>query len=200
MNKILVAVVAATLSTEAAAVDFGVGVSAKSDDSWIYFPIEITQRFRLEPSVRFSQTESHLETEDTFFGTRSSTRVDTDTDQLQVGLGVFGVLPVKESVRVYYGVRAAYIDADTSSTQVTRLESPFSVSEETFKRENSADGYRVAPTLGFEYFVTAHFSIGGEAEWFYQEIDQKTQDDQDDVRIDQDSNGTDTHLVVRYRF
>ena len=200
MKKILVAVVTATLSTEVSAVDFGVGVSAKSDDSWIYLPIEITQNFRVEPSVRFSQTDSTQESAEERFGGLTTTTVDSEMDQFQVGIGVFGVLPIKESVRVYYGLRAAYIDAETSSTVVSRFETPTFVDENTFKFKNSADGYRLAPTLGFEYFLNESFSIGGEAEWFYEDVEQDNEQQEEQTSLDQTRHGTDTHVVIRYRF
>ena len=39
-----------------------------------------------------------------------------------------------------------------------------------------------------------------EAEWFYQEVDQDEELFEEISTIEQETNGTDTHLIIRYRF
>jgi hypothetical protein len=60
----------------------------------------------------------------------------------------------------------------------------------------------LSPTLGFEYMIGAHFSIGGEAEWYYLDLEGENSDIYygSTYQFEQKSHGTDTHLIVRYRF
>ena len=47
------------------------------------------------------------------------------------------------------------------------------------------------PTFGFEYAFNKHLSIGGEAEWFYENFDATREDTR---------SGTETRLILRLRF
>jgi hypothetical protein len=154
----------------AADVTVGVGVSAKSNDSTIYAPIDFGEKFRLEPLVRHSKTKTEIG------------GLETKSETLQIGAGFFGLMPLAESVRIYYGARLSYLDFKGQS--ITAAPSPF-------VSEVNGDGYRISPTFGFEYAFNKHLSIGGEAEWFYESVDA--------VREDTRS-GTETRLILRLRF
>jgi hypothetical protein len=63
-------------------------------------------------------------------------------------------------------------------------------------------GFRISPTFGFEYLINDHFSLGGEAEWFYQDLDSDISQTDADVAgtAKLKSNGTATRLIVRFTF
>jgi hypothetical protein len=178
MKKLLALAALASLggvALQAQAADVGLGVAVQSDDSRIYVPIDFGDAWRLEPSVRYLHSKS------------SSGGGSFKNESFELGVGAFALLPLHESVRLYYGARLAYIEAETTDT--------------SFGSRNSikADGYRISPTVGFEYLINKHISIGGEAEWFYADVD-SSPDDGFFYGADQKSQGTDTRLVVRVRF
>ena len=188
----------AACSSNVFAADFGVGVSVQSNDAWIYAPIDVTPAIRIEPSVRYIDSESDSQTQSTSFGFPVTSLVKSESDQLELAVGVFGKTFLGESVRLYYGARAAYIDGDTTQRVTTRFET----SEQVSELKSSLDGYRISPTLGFEYLINEHFSLGGEAEWFYQDVDSDiSQTDVDAAgTANLKSNGTATRLIVRFTF
>jgi hypothetical protein len=173
-------------------------VSVQSNDAWIYAPLEVTPGFRIEPSIRFASSKSESQTQSSSFGSTITTTVNSEGDQRELAVGLFGKVSVGESVRLYYGARAAYIDVETKLRIATRVET----FEDVVEEESSMDGYRISPTLGFEYLINEHFSLGGEAEWFYQDLDADIS--QTDVDIagtaKLKSNGTATRLIVRFTF
>ena len=181
----------------AQAADFGLGVSVQSNDAWIYAPIDITPAFRLEPSIRYFDGESESQARSLSVFRPVESTVTSDATTYELAIGAFGLAPIGESVRVYYGARVAYVDSDQQLRIVTDLGGFQDVSEEEF----SSDGYRISPTLGFEYHLSKRFSIGGEAEWFYQDIDhERSGTDSDATNGSSKSSGTDTRLIVRFKF
>ena len=42
----------------AAAAEYGVGISAKSDNGLVYVPIDISPKFRVEPYIRYSTDDT----------------------------------------------------------------------------------------------------------------------------------------------
>lgn len=197
MKRIILAAAVAAVTTQVTAADVGIGASVQSNDSWIYVPIDINSKLRLEPSLRFIDAESQSRTEDSSFGLPITTTVKSDGTTYELALGIFGLVPIAESARLYYGGRIAYIDSE-SEIHIHQLFGNF---EEQSVQKTSSDGYRLSPTLGFEYLFNEHFSIGGEAEWFYQDVD-STRDQTDVASIEggSKSSGTDTRLIVRFRF
>lgn len=188
----------AICSSPVLAADFGVGVSVQSNDAWIYAPIDITPGLRIEPSIRFLDSESESQTQSSSFGLPITTSFKSASDQRELAVGVFGKSSLGESVRLYYGARVAYLDNETKLRIVTSFGTVEDVSEE----ESSLDGYRISPTLGFEYLINEHFSIGGEAEWFYQDLDSDISQTDTEVAgtAELKSNGTATRLIVRFTF
>lgn len=204
-NALAIGVLTLLCSANVWAAEYGIGLSAKSDDSLIYVPIDITSRIRVEPSVRFSNTNSKsVSTTPGFFATYETT-YRTKIDQKEFALGVFGLTSVTDSARLYYGLRAAYIDAQSTYNIEERYTSPLT-DISTRREKGSQDGYRLSPTLGFEYLINKHFSIGGEVEWFYLDVDGEFKVTDSDISnpttstYGQQSNGTDAHLIVRYMF
>ena len=197
MKRALSIVILAACSSHTLAADFGIGVSVQSDDAWIYAPIDVKPGLRIEPSIRFFSGESESQTQSSSFGAATTTTVSSEADTTEFALGLFAMTPIGESVRVYYGARAAYIDSESELRIVTR----FTTFEDALEEEISTDGYRISPTLGFEYLISDRFSIGGEAEWFYQDLDSsRSQTNLSAATAQSKSNGTDTRLIVRFRF
>lgn len=198
MKRALSIALLAACSSHVFAADFGVGVSVQSNDAWIYVPIDVTPGFRIEPSIRFVDSESESQTQSSSFGLPITTSVKSQSDQRELAVGLFGKTLLGESVRLYYGARAAYIDNETKQRIATR----FQTVEDVVEGESSLDGYRISPTLGFEYLINEHFSLGGEAEWFYQDLDSEISQTDADVAgtAKLKSNGTATRLIVRFTF
>jgi hypothetical protein len=164
------------------AADFGIGVSVQSDDALIYLPIDFNKQFRLEPSIRYLKDEQD-------FGNG----VNFDQESIEIGVGLFGLTGVGESIRVYYGGRLAYVrnEVDQTTQLVT---GPVFGTIVLATRQSDADGYRISPTLGFEYLINERLSIGAEAEYFFQDVEG------DDLAADRETSGTDTRLIVRFKF
>jgi hypothetical protein len=196
MKRALAIALLAGCSSHVVAADFGVGVSVQSNDAWIYAPIDITPGFRIEPSIRFFDSESESQTQSSSFGLPITTSVKSASDQRELAVGLFGKASLGESVRLYYGARAAYIDNETKLRIATR----FGTSEDVIEEESSLDGYRISPTFGFEYLINEHFSLGGEAEWFYQDLDSDISRTDVAGTAKLKSNGTATRLIVRFTF
>jgi hypothetical protein len=197
MKRALSIALLAGCSSHVLAADFGVGVSVQSNDAWIYAPIDVTPAFRIEPSIRFFDAESESQTQSSSFGLPITTSVKSASDQRELAVGLFGKASLGESVRLYYGARAAYIDVETK----LRILSRFGTFEDLVEEESSMDGYRISPTLGFEYLINEHFSLGGEAEWFYQDLDSDiSRTDVATGTATSKSNGTATRLIVRFAF
>ena len=160
------------------AADFGIGVSVQSDDALIYVPIDFNKQFRLEPSIRY------LNDEQDFGG-----GLRLDRESIEIGVGLFGLAGVGESIRVYYGGRLAYVKNEMEQFTTLGIGGGFLV-----VTENDTDGYRISPTLGFEYLINDRLSIGAEAEYFFQDVEG------DDLDTDRETSGTDTRLIVRFKF
>lgn len=141
--KKLVAFACCACASSTWAADVGVGVSAESNDTTIFVPIDFGDGFRLEPFVR--HYTSKIEIDDQSIRQKS----------LQIGAGLFALKPLGNSVNLYFGGRLSYLDLERSAS--------FDLTDE------HGHGYRVAPTFGFEYRFNEHLSFGGEAEWFYQD-------------------------------
>src|SRR6185295_1135709 len=135
MKRALSIALLAACSSHVLAADFGVGVSVQSNDAWIYAPIDVTPGFRIEPSIRFLDSESESQTQSASFGLPITTSVKSEGDQRELAVGLFGKTSLGESVRLYYGARAAYIDSETKLRIATR----FQTSEDVVEEESSLD-------------------------------------------------------------
>lgn len=190
MRKLYAAVALALCSAGASAADFGIGVSARSDDGWLYVPIDVSKTFRLEPSIRYASTDL------TF--TQDEIEDSQDTDTWELGIGVFGLKQVTDAAHIYYGARLAYVDAKTTTVDTSAFGSQI-------HSETKQDGYRIGPTVGFEYVFAQHFSVGGEASYTFLDIEGESRAWIDDFTFseldtEQKSQGTQTRLIFRYMF
>jgi hypothetical protein len=191
MKKMCVAAALALCSGSTLAADFGLGISARSDDGFVYLPINISKTFRIEPSVRYVSNEQ------TF--TQSFGEDTQETDQWELGVGVFGLRQVTDAAHVYFGARVAYVDVQSSSVDESSFGLPI-------YSETDQDGYRIGPAVGFEYLFGQHFSVGGEASYTFLDIEGESSSrignglSQSTLKIEQKTNGTQTRLIVRYMF
>jgi len=158
------------------ALDFGLGVSIKSHDNAIYAPIRVSESFLIEPYYRQNEYKS------------SNDFSSSGNEQEEIGLGVFSTLTDENDIRVYFGLRAGYVERINYYQSATGY----------FSDKN--DGYRFSPTVGFEYMLLKSLALSGEAEWYKYKLDGHRTDDGVKERIDFSSKGTDTHIIVRYYF
>jgi len=182
--------VLALCSSGVLAADFGIGVSARSDDGWLYVPIDVAKSFRIEPSIRYGTSEIEFSEGDATEG--------QETETWEAGIGLFGLRHLTEAAHVYYGVRLAYVDIESTVIQSGILSQPI-------RSESTQDGYRISPTLGFEYVFGGHFSVGGEAAYSFLDVEGESTSrvgnlDLSTLRTEQKSQGTQTRLIFRYMF
>lgn len=191
MRSLCVAVGLALASANAMAADYGIGVSARSDDGWLYVPIDLSKTFRIEPSVRYGSSEVS--------SGGSSFTTSQESDRWELGVGLFGKKQITEQALLYFGGRLAYVDSQSTFVETGSFGS-------TIRGEGDQDGYRVGPTLGFEYIFGGHFSIGGEASYTFLDLEgesvTRTGSSQFPSRSEseQKSQGTQTQLIFRYMF
>ncbi|WNO09179.1 hypothetical protein [Teredinibacter sp. KSP-S5-2] len=155
----------------------GVGMSATSDDVTIYVPIDAGKHFRIEPLFRYGYSET-----ETDYNTEFVANDKIESTNYELGVGLFGRASVVSNVSGYYGARLSYISRELESSSV----------------KYDTSGYRIAPTLGFEYFLTEKFSVGGEAEWYYQSTE--TDNNENETTQDSSQTGTETRIIARFRF
>lgn len=199
MRTLCTSIVLTLCSSAALAADFGLGVSARSDDAWIFAPINVGKSFRIEPSVRYRshKTSAADRPASAFLAVKATTKLE----ELEFGVGIFGVTKIMEAAQFYYGGRLAYLDRETTST---RILSDDGVALSGSRQEISQDGYRIGPAIGFEYLVGEHFSIGGEASYSFVDLDGNSTYSADLVPSSypkkEKTSGTTTQVIFRYMF
>ena len=167
---------AAIFINQLAVADVGIGVSATSDEAWIYFPVNISPSLRVEPAFRYGKDE-----EVESFG-------DEKIEFFELSFGLFGRKKADNDVGIYYGARLSYIKREAEQ------KSDFSSFHEETK------GYRISPTLGVEYFITKSFSLGAEAEWYYFDLDGEERNDNNKFDLENKRTGSGSRMLVRYIF
>ena len=190
MRSLYVAVGLALCSGSALAADFGVGISARSDDGWLYAPINVSKAFRIEPSIRYGSSDLSFSDD--------SGADEQDTETWELGVGIFGLKQVTEAAHIYYGARLAYVDTESTIVQTSTFGT-------VIRSETTQDGTRIGPTLGFEYIFGQHFSVGGEASYTFLDLDGESTARVGNfaastMDIEQKSQGTQTRLIFRYMF
>jgi hypothetical protein len=154
---------------------FGIGVQLDTSGA-VYFPVKATDTLRIEPYFDFFERDDNE--------TRST---DGGENQL-LGAGVFMVQSKGSNLSLYYGVRLAYVRQEYYYSSATSLNS------------EDMDGYQIEPALGFEYFIFDSVSIGGEAGYFYQNLDGSSVDSSGTYDADREFTGTNTSALLRYYF
>lgn len=193
MRNLYVAVGLALCSTSVLAADFGMGISARSNDGILYVPIDISKSFRIEPNVRYASTEVSFSQD-----TGQDTRDTQETETLEIGVGVFGMKQITDAAHIYFGGRVSYVDAQSTSTDA----GSFGLDLRT---ESDQDGYIIAPTVGFEYLFAQHFSVGGEFSYQFLDIEGESRSrlgslSESVFETEQKTQSTQTRLIFRYMF
>lgn len=182
------------------AAEVGIGVSAKSDDAWIYVPIDFESKYRLEPSLRYAKDKFSLSQPAS--QTSSGSTTNQEVESFELGLGGFRIVGVGDNAQLSFGVRIAYVDSKSEVSSITTF--PFGAIFES-SSEVSQEGFRIAPSIGFEYLIGEHFSIGGEASYSFLDVDGDGSSRSNSgtvtrVETSQESSGTQTQLILRYMF
>lgn len=177
-------------SLSALAGDIGLGVSAKSDEGFIYLPIKIGSSMIAEPYIGYHNTDHSEKPKE--FGYDDGYSYSRQF----YGIGLFWTHEIKDRFSAYYGLRTAYVKSSTDY-----ISNGYSISAD------SISGFSVSPTLGIEYRISESFSASIEAEWNYYRYDGKQTVDtgapehyieRSDV-VDKGQN-TGTRFLIRYFF
>jgi len=185
----------AFLTTSAAEADAGFGASFRSEDTTIYVPVTISKKIMIEPYLSYSRQNAHPESGPQPGATRGETKT--------IGVGVFGRMIPAEHFSIYYGARLAH-RWDKHETSLT----DFNTGAVTSVGHVDVSGNTVAPTLGFQYNVLEHFTIGAEIAVEHSsrnlesgtEMPPGTSVPSLDVRLDNSSTATRTNIILRFFF
>lgn len=195
MKRVSLLLLPIALSANSAfAIQPGLGVSIKSNDSNVYVPINFGAHFRLEPYLGYSKYES------------SENKNTSTSRETEIGVGAFGISKAINNTSIYYGARISRLESTRHSTYTDS--SSYSDSEYSSTTKQTLDGYAIAPVLGFEYFVTPQFTLGAEASWIFSDLDGKYKrtssysygEDTAPLDIDTKQNSTSTRMLARYYF
>ena len=107
----------------------------------VYFPIETTGGFLIEPSLSYYSYSSDTDYDDSSYDDYKST-----STEWSLVVGAFKLYE-KEKLRFYAGVR---------------IGKSWSAYESTGADDDEDDAFILAPTAGVEYFISDNFSFGGE--------------------------------------
>ena len=120
----------------------------------ILVPIQVTDRFRLEPEIGvFRSTVKEIAPD-----ARDDEASVNSVNGVEIGVGVFPQT-LQQDFRLYYGVRIGY----------TRI-----VQEDPLFRDTrtlTLDGFFVAPAVGGEYLFSDRFSLGAEVQLRHTSVD-----------------------------
>ena len=174
------------------AAEFGFGASFKSDETAIYFPVHIGSRVIVEPYFSFVDDESLA------FSAKVS------LEDTEIGVGLFGRVNPTEKASAYLGVRAAYIRSEQTVEQEISLVTPGGRTSQVVATQTENDGYSIAPTLGFEYFIIDRLTIGAEVAWEYRDLDASVNTSSPFLpghdKTETSSNRTRTNIILRFYF
>jgi opacity protein-like surface antigen len=137
MKKLLLAATAsAVVASGAMAVDFGAGVAFNGTGSTVKMPIDFNAnsfKMRVEPELMFG----YEDVDD--FG---------KTTQFGIGSGLYMLQNITKDIHMYYGgkIDVSYYDIDPDSGN-----------------DRTDTNLGLAGIAGFEYFMSEHASVGGEA-------------------------------------
>ena len=169
----------------AQALEVGVGIDMMNFDYLssgvkIYVPLDITPKFRIEPSFLYWNDESTT--------TDSSGTVSTFDYRAEFGLGFFGIQDLAQQTKLYYGARLGFVSEKYEY-----------ISTVTSTRDR--DGYKFSPAFGFEHFFSEKISLGGEVSWYYLDLDIESFTSSSGAGTGSDqSTGTDSEVILRYYF
>ena len=148
--------------------DFGLIKSTVTNATPImfYLPINVTERFRLEPSFGLYTINNDNTTTSTYPGSFPTTN-SSSASTIAVGLrGVF-LTSLSNSFGLYFGPRLdfSFVSESNGYTQV------YTINNNNTLVTNNSDmketDINIGIVLGAEYFPISHFSVGGEVSFNY---------------------------------
>ena len=114
----------------------------------ILIPIQVTDRFRLEPEIGvFRSSRKELAP-----GSGDDEAFVNSARGVEVGAGMFSQM-LQQNFRLYYGVRVGY-------TRIVREDPVFGDT-----RTLTLNGFFVAPAVGGKYLFSDRFSLGAEVQF-----------------------------------
>lgn len=166
------------VTTISHAADVGLGISAFGEKQNIYVPVLLNPTTMLEAHFAYQNSDSESGT----------------NENIELGIGFFKKTAKTEKANIYYGARLSYEEYNSDSTN----------SSFTYTSSSEAKGFKISPTIGFEYLITEKLSLGAEAEFYYAKFDQDYTQTMFPTTISYSSEtemtGTDTRMVIRYFF
>lgn len=162
------------ISPNCTAADIGIGISVKESDQSIYVPIKLSDSLKTEFSVGYSSREQN----------DSSSKHHSKS--LEAGIGLFLLKDVTDNTQLYYGCRFLYINTDYYYAGI-----------DGYYSSDKLNGYGIVPTLGFEYYFNDHISLGGEAGYYYKNLDGESYYATD---YKEKTTGTNCRVILRYYF
>jgi hypothetical protein len=191
-NYLVVGFFTAFMPFQIFAGDVGLGVSINSFDTAVYLPIRFAKGLILEPFISYNS--GNIKSKPIEYGYSNS----FESSRLDIGMGLFKAQDIIEKVNVYYGLRLSYIKAKSDDYYNGYV---------TSSTNTDVSGYKIAPTLGFNYSLTPDFLVGLEAEWFYSYADGKEkryyENPENYIEVsdtEYKDQGTNTRVFVRYFF
>ena len=152
--------------------------------------LAVAPNFRIEPEIGFFRSSSEIEQN----GDNGSYDSKSTLKSFHVGVGIFPMVSQEKS-KLYYGARLGII-RNSSSRESSYSYEGYSDSDED---SNKASGFYVAPTIGGEYFLSNHFSLGGEAQLRYSTFSEEG-DDNNNAELSASSTATKALIFIRFYF
>ncbi len=128
----------------AGGIKVGIGAGATENGSTVYIPIQVPLNgnfILLEPSLSYSKNADGL------YGI-----INGNIRESEYGVGLFWGRPVTKNIDFLMGGRVAYVAYEKTHTI-------------------DLDGFSIAPTVGVEYNVNSHITIGGFVDYRYTRIE-----------------------------
>jgi|GEM_PF-2349993 len=160
----------------------GIGINLQSGSGVIYFPIDISDALRVEPTISYRKTTSDnkgYESQDLLNPSNESSEVERESreteESTEFSIGIFTNKKLNEKSTLFYGARLGYIESNSDNR---RLENDFFASGRRFINEfnSSSSGYSIAPTLSLEYDIVTNLAIAASIALNYTNIEGDTED------------------------
>jgi len=172
-------------STIAAETNFGFGTSLNSTATKLFFPVNINNTVQISPYAAYSKSDITI----------SGQIIDRKYESL--GLGLFYLNTYNNSARFYIGSRIGVIKS--SSERIFSAPNTYSLTGLKYT------AYSIAPTIGFEYFLSKKVSISVDAsmQWLKETIKTKQQTVDGSTNLQEYDNtviNSLTNAVLNYHF
>ncbi len=174
-----------------------------------YIPIDLSPSVRITPEIGYFQSTQEHNTEYKSDYLSEKCEYETKTSVYQIGLGIFKKMS-KKNIDLYSGIRGGFIHSAVknkgNSTYVHDYYGYQDTEIERYDNKETTSGFYIGPTIGGEYFLSNHFSLGAEVQVKYystntKEEDNENSDDGDDKdELSVSSISTKPLVFVRFYF